>query len=229
MLGAMTVGILGGTGPLGGGLALRLAAAGDSVVIGSRDAQRAKAVTAELLEPWSARGLDVRGATNPEAAACDVVVMATPWDAAVPTVGALRDEIGDKVVVSVANALVKQGRELQALVPARGSIAAAVQAALPDAKVAAACQHLPASSLAALDDTLEADVLVCSDHADAAEAAAALVGRIEGLRPVHAGSLASAAAIEAFTAVLITVNIRYKAHTTLRLGGLPAPGAAGRG
>jgi len=222
----MTVGILGGTGPLGGGLALRLAAAGERVVIGSRDADRAKSVTAELLEPWAARTLDVRGAANLEAATCDVVVMATPWDAAVPTVGALRDEIGDKVVVSVANALVKQGRELHALVPPRGSIAAAVQAALPDAKVAAACQHLPASSLAALDDALEADVLVCSDHVDAAETTAALVGRIDGLRPVLAGSLASAAAIEAFTAVLVTVNIRYKAHTTLRLGGLP-PAATG--
>jgi predicted dinucleotide-binding enzyme len=102
-----------------------------------------------------------------------------------------------------------------------------VQAALPDARVAAACQHLPASSLAALDQGIEADVLVCADDPDAATAAEALVGRIDGLRPVQAGSLASAAAIEAFTAVLVTVNIRYKAHTTLRLGGLPdrAPGS----
>jgi NADPH-dependent F420 reductase len=224
----MTVGILGGTGPLGGGLALRLAAAGEQVVVGSRDAERAKSVTAELLEPWAGRSLDVRGGTNPEAAACDIVVMATPWDAAVPTVTGLRDDIGDKVVVSVANALVKQGREMQALVPSRGSIAAAVQGALPEARVAAACQHLPASSLAALDEPLAADVLVCSDHADAADAAASLVARIDGLRPVLAGSLASAAAIEAFTAVLITVNIRYKAHTTLRLGGLPERGTGER-
>jgi len=197
------------------------------VVVGSRDAERAQSVTAELLGAWPGRRLDVRGGANPEAAACDVVVMATPWDAAASTVSAVRDEIGDKVVISVANALVKQGREMHALVPSRGSVAAVVQAALPRAKVAAACHHLPASSLAALDEPFEADVLVCSDHPEAADAAAGLLGLIEGLRPVQAGSLASAAAIEAFTAVLITVNIRYKAHTTLRLAGLPAPGPAG--
>ncbi|HXX91447.1 MAG TPA: NADPH-dependent F420 reductase [Acidimicrobiales bacterium] len=219
----MQVGILGGTGPLGGGLALRLAAAGTSVVVGSRDAERAASVVAELVAPYAPRALDISGAANPEAAGCELVVVATPWDAAAPTVTALRDEIGDKVVVSVANALVRQGRELHALVPPRGSIAAAVQAALPEANVAAACQHLPASTLADLGAPLEADVLVCADDAGAARAAAALVGTIAGLRPVLAGSLASAAAIEAFTAVLVTVNIRYKAHTTLRLGGLPDP------
>ena len=198
------------------------------MTIGSRDPDRAASVTAELvgcvagIATWPSRGRQSRGG------GCDVVVVATPWDAAVPTVTALRDDIGDKVVVSVANALVRQGRELHALVPARGSIAAAVQAALPDAKVAAACQHLPASSLGALDDDIEADVLVCSDHPEAAESAAALVARIAGLRPVQAGSLASAGAIEAFTAVLVTVNIRYKAHTTLRLGGLPDAGSRDR-
>jgi 8-hydroxy-5-deazaflavin:NADPH oxidoreductase len=219
------VGILGGTGPLGGGLALRLAAAGDTVVIGSRDAARAAAVAAELVAAWPDRALDIRGAANPEAAGGDMVVMATRWDAAVPTVTSLRAEIGDRVVVSVANALVRQGRELHALVPARGSIAAAVQAALPDAKVVVAGQHLPAASLAALDRPIEADVLVCSDHPDAAAATERLLARVDGLRPVQAGSLASAGAIEAFTAVLVTVNLRYKAHTTLRLGGLPGAGA----
>ena len=223
----MRVGIVGGTGPLGCGLALRLAAAGDAVVIGSRDPERARTVTAELVAPWSERSLALRGAANTEAADCDIVVMATPWDAAVPTAVSLRGEIGDKVVVSVANALVRQGRELHALVPPRGSIAASVQAALPAARVAAACHHLPASSLAALDCRIEADVLVCADDPEAASATAGLVSRIEGLRAVVAGSLASAGAIEAFTAVLVTVNIRYKAHTTLRLGGLPdAAGAA---
>ncbi len=221
----MYVGIVGGTGPLGCGLALRLAAAGDAVVIGSRDAERAATVTVELVEAWPGRGLDIRGAANAEAAGCEIVVLATPWDSAVPTARSLGDEIDDKVVVSVANALVKQGRELHALVPPRGSIAASVQAALPRARVAAACQHLPAASLAALDRPIEADVLVCADDPEAAEATAALVERIGGLRAVHAGSLASASAVEAFTAVLVTVNIRYKAHTTLRLGGLPDAGA----
>ena len=123
-------------------------------------------------------------------------------------------------MVSVANALVKQGREMHALVPPRGSMAAVVQAELPAALVAAAGHHLPASDLEDLDKTLGADVLVCSDHPEATRSTMALVASMPGLRPLDAGSLAQAAAIEAFTAVLVTLNIRYKAHSSLGLTGL---------
>ena len=99
-------------------------------------------------------------------------------------------------------------------------MAAAVQAALPSALVVAACHHLPASKLNDLDAALDADVLVCSDHPDVAHAGDALLEGIEGLRLLDAGSLASAAAVEAFTAVLVTLNIRYKAHSTLQIAGL---------
>ncbi|HVA04868.1 MAG TPA: NADPH-dependent F420 reductase [Acidimicrobiales bacterium] len=215
----MDVGILGGTGPLGRGLGLRLAAAGSSVTIGSRDAARAGEVAASLHDAWP-RQLAVMGAANEVAAARDIVVVATPWDAVVPTVRGLRAQLEGKVVVSVANALVKQGREMHALVPPRGSMAGAIQAELPTALVAAAGHHLPASALEDLDQVLGSDVLVCSDHPDAKEAAMALMASIDGLRPLDAGSLAQAAAIEAFTAVLITVNIRYKAHSSLGLTGL---------
>lgn len=216
----MSVGIVGGTGPLGTGLALRLAAAGDDVVVGSRDAARAASVVAESTGAWPSRRLAVRGASNDEAASCDIVVLATPWDAVLPTARALAEPLSGKVVLCVANALVKQGREMHALVPARGSMAASVQAVLPRSLVAAACQHLPASTLADLDAPLDADVLVCADDPAATAATAELVGRIDGLRPLDAGSLASAGAVEAFTAVLVTLNIRYKAHATLRLSGI---------
>jgi 8-hydroxy-5-deazaflavin:NADPH oxidoreductase len=216
---AMDVGILGGTGPLGRGLALRLAAAGATVTIGSRDAARCHEVVGGLHEQWP-RDLAITGATNEDAAARDIVVVATPWDAVVPTVRALSGPLEAKVVVSVANALVKQGREMHALLPPRGSIAAAVQAELPGSLVAAAGHHLPASELENLDAALGADVLVCSDHAEATQAAMALMASIDGLRPLDAGSLAQATAIEAFTAVLVTVNIRYKAHSSLGLTGL---------
>ncbi len=151
---------------------------------------------------------------------CDLVVAATPWDALVETVSPLAGPLAGKVVVSVANALVKQGREMHALVPPRGSVAGDVQAALPRSFVAAAGHHLPAASLARLDGPLDADVLVCSDSPEAKTATIELIGSIVGLRPLDAGSLASAAAVEAFTAVLVTLNIRYKAHSTLRLAGL---------
>lgn len=216
----VSVGILGGTGALGRGLALRLADSGVPVVIGSRDGDRAASVVAELLGAWPGRSLAVAGAGNEAAAACDVVFLATPWDAALPTARSLAGELGEKVVVCVANALVKQGREMHALIPARGSIAAAVQAVVPRAKVAAACQHLPASTLANLDAALDVDVLVCADDAVATAVTSELLSKVAGLRPLDAGSLASAGAIEAFTAVLVTLNMRYKAHASLRLSGI---------
>ena len=107
-----------------------------------------------------------------------------------------------------------------ALIPPRGSMAAAVQAALPESLVAAAFHHLPASEMENLESGLEADVLVCSDHPEATAATMALVERMRGLRPLDAGSLNQAAAIEAFTAVCITLNIRHKAHSTLRIAGI---------
>ena len=216
----MHVGILGGTGPLGRGLALRLAAAGTSVTIGSRDGGRAADVVRSLHDRWPGRGLAIDGAGNDDAAMCGGVVVATPWQAVVPTVRPLAPRLDGKVVVSVVNALVKQGREMLAIVPPRASMAAVVQAEAPGALVAATGHHLPASDLEDLDATLGADVLVCSDHPEATRSAMALVASIEGMRPLDAGSLAQADTIEAFTAVLVTLNIRYQAHTSLGLTGL---------
>jgi hypothetical protein len=217
----MRIGILGGTGPAGRGLAVRLAAAGDEVVIGSRDADRAASVAADLVGTWPDRALAITGVSNEDCAAADLVVMATPWDGAVATVKPLADDLAGKVVVSMANALVKEGREFLALMPPRGSVAATLQAVLPRSLVSASFHHLPASEMEKLSTPLVADVLVCSDHPGASEATVALVDRIEGLRGIDAGSLSQAAAIEAFTAVLITVNIRHKVHAAVQLSGFP--------
>jgi NADPH-dependent F420 reductase len=215
----MSIGILGGTGPAGRGLAVRLAAAGEAMVIGSRDAARAEGVAEGLVAAWPDHHLSIAGASNELTAACDVVVVATPWDSAVATVKPLASALAGKVVVSMANALAKEGREFLALLPPRGSVAASLQAVLPDSMVSASFHHLPASEMEKLTDPIVADVLVCSDHADATAVTLSLVDRIDGLRGVDAGSLAQAAPIEAFTAVLITVNIRHKVHAALRLSG----------
>jgi NADPH-dependent F420 reductase len=214
------VGILGGTGPAGRGVAVRLAQAGLKVTLGSRDAERAAGVASDVVAKWPDLTLAIVGSDNEGAAGADVIVLATPWDSAIPTVKALRDQLKGKTVISMANALVKEGREMLALVPPRGSVAAAVQAALPDSLVAAAFHHLPASEMENLESGLEADVLVCSDHSEAAQATVDLIDVMAGLRPINAGSLSQAAAIEAFTAVCITVNIRHKVHSTLRLAGI---------
>jgi 8-hydroxy-5-deazaflavin:NADPH oxidoreductase len=199
---------------------VRLAAAGTPITLGSREAERAVAAAAEVVAAWPGHALDISGSDNPGAAGADVVVVATPWDSAVPTLRPLAEALRDKVVISMVNALAKEGREMLALIPPRGSMAAAVQAALPGSAVAAAFHHLPAADMIDLDSGLESDVLVCSDHPRATAQTLELIEPIAGLRGLDAGSLNQAAAIEAFTAVCITLNIRHRAHSTLRLSGI---------
>jgi hypothetical protein len=191
------------------------------VVIGSRDAARAASVAADLVGAWPEHDLVITGVSNEECAAADLVVVATPWDGAVGTVRPLATALAGKVVVSMANALVKEGREFLALIPPRGSVAAMLQSALPKSLLSASFHHLPASEMEKLTTPITADVLVCSDHPEASQATVALVDRIEGLRGIDAGSLSQAAAVEAFTAVLITVNIRHKVHAAVQLAGFP--------
>ena len=215
----MRIGTLGGTGPAGRGLAVRLATAGHEVVIGSRDSGRADTIAHALIEEWADRRRGRTGAANDQAASCDIVVVATPWDSAVATVTPLAGPLRGKVVVSMANALVKEGREFLALLPPRGSVAGSIQAALPHSLVSASLHHLPASEMEKLTTPVVGDVMVCSDHPEATAATLSLVDSIDGLRAVDAGSLAQAAPIEAFTAVLVTINIRHKVHAAVQLVG----------
>jgi NADPH-dependent F420 reductase len=198
-------------------VAIRLASAGYSVVLGSRDAQRAAQSASELVPRGAGQ---VSGASNEQAASCDVVVVATPWDSAVDTVKVLREPLADKVVISMVNALMKQGRELVPVIPPRGSMAAEIAAALPASRITGAFHHLPAAQMEDLDSDLEADVLVFGDNAAARSATIELVNAMAGLRAVEVGSSALAGAVENFTAVCISVNIRHKAHTYVRLAGL---------
>jgi NADPH-dependent F420 reductase len=216
------VGIIGGTGPAGRGLAVRLAAAGHEVVLGSRDAERAQAVAAELTSAHPDRSLPLTGAENQGAAGAEVVVLATPWDSVVATVLPLRAELAGKVVVSMGVAMEKLGREVLPLTVPRGSVAAQVQAALPASRVSASLHHLAAAEMEDLDSGLDADVLVCSDHRDAAETTAELVDSIDGLRALDVGSLARAGTIEAFTAICVALNVRYKTSTSLHVRGIPS-------
>lgn len=202
------------------GLAVRLASAGAQVTVGSRTATRAKEHVDEALDRWSGRDLHIEGSDNAEAARSDIVVLATPWDAAVATARTLDEPLRGKVVVSMANALLRVGDEFQPLIPARGSVAESVQAGLPGSSVGAAFHHLPARLLANLEHQLDCDVLVCGDRPEAVEQTEQLVASIPGLRPVVAGTLSMAGAIEAFTGVLLNVNLRHKTRSALKLTGL---------
>lgn len=212
-----TVGILGGTGPAGRGVAVRLASAGHDIVIGSRDKERAVA-TAQTLRPRGSGAIS--GGTNEDAASCHLVVVATPWDSSIATVRVLREQLANKTVVSMVNALAREGREMVPVYPPRGSMAAQIAFALPDSAIVGAFHHLPAAQMEDLDSGLDADVLVFSDDDAARRQVADLVDEMPGLRAVIAGSMSLASPIEAFTAVCISVNIRHKAHSYVKLAGL---------
>jgi hypothetical protein len=216
----MRIGVLGGTGPAGKGLAVRLASVGFDVVLGSRSKYRAMEARDKLVAVWPERDLPIGSADNEGAAGCDLIVLATPWDAAAATVQSVEGHLDGKVVVSMCNALARVAHEFQPLVPPRGSVAASIQAAIPRAKVAAALHHVPAKELGEIDHVVDSDVLICSDHPDATEQTAAVVAQIPELRPLDAGELSNAAPIEAFAAVLLQLNHRYKTRVALRFTGL---------
>ena len=224
----MRIGILGGTGPAGRALAARLASVGFDVVVGSRSKYRAMEVVDNLLEQWSARHLTIDAGDNAPAADADLVVIATPWAGATQTAVSVEDRLRGKVVVSMANALTKLGKEFQPLVPPRGSVAASVQAAVPDCKVAAALHHVPAKELGDLRHPIESDVLICSDHESAVEITSDVIAKIPNMRPLNAGELAMATPIESFTAVLLQLNMHYKTRVAVKLTGIPEPEATRR-
>lgn len=216
-----SVGILGGTGPAGRAFAARLASVGLEVRIGSRSLERAEDACRKLWDRWPDEQLNVRPATNDVAAAADLVVVATPWDAAAATAAECAEHLSGRVVLSMANAITMIEGELQPVFPARGSIAAGVQSALPNSFVVGAMHHVPARELGDLSGPVDCDVLVCSDHPEAKSAVMDLVAKLPGLRPVDAGTLSASTAIEAMTAVLLGVNSRYRTRSTIRLNGLP--------
>jgi 8-hydroxy-5-deazaflavin:NADPH oxidoreductase len=226
--GPVDIGIVGGTGPAGRGLAARLAAVGHSVTIGSRSKYRALEERDKLLDSWPDLAGSLEAGDNASAATAELVVIATPWDAAAGIARSVAPHLRGKVVVTMANALERVDDEFEPLIPPRGSVAGHVQAVVPEAKVVAAFQHIPAHELGDLDHVIQSDVLICSDHREAIDAVSRLVHQIPDLRPLDCGQLSNATAIEAFTSVLLQLNTRYRTRVALRITGLPEePTAAG--
>ena len=204
----MRVAVVGGTGPFGKALATRLHEAGIEIVIGSREAERAESVAAEL---------DVEGAANADAVhGVDLVVLATNADATLDTARALKNDIGTTPVLSVASELefTKGG-----VLPTRDarSLAERIQEEV-DGPVVAGLHSLAASNLN--EAPAEEDALVCGDDAAAKEVALELAAKLVSGRAVDCGPLASARALEGVTAVIVNVNKRYKAHAGIQVTGL---------
>jgi NADPH-dependent F420 reductase len=210
----VTVGILGGTGDQGRGLARRLALAGNPVIIGSRRAERAAAVAAGL-----GHGLPATGMANADAAReAGAVIVAVPWAGHPDLLASLAAPLAGKVVIDCVNPLAFDARGAYAPPVAEGSAAEQAAALLPGSVVVGAFHHLSAVLL--LDPAVsevDSDVLVVGDDRGATDLAQALAGRIPGVRGVYAGRLRNCRQVEALTANLVSVNRRYHAHAGLRV------------
>lgn len=217
----LTVGILGGTGDQGRGLAYRLARAGQSVVIGSRTAQRGRDAAAELAG-MKGVAVPVGGGENLQAAERgDVVIATMPWEGHAATLSALAGPLAGKIVVDCVNPLGFDQRGAYPLPVAEGSAAEQAAGLLPGSRVCAAFHHVSARLLADPDvDRVELDVLVLGDDREAVAAVQALAARIPGVRGIHAGRLRNAHQVEALTANLVAINRRYKVHAGIRITGI---------
>ena len=208
----LVIGILGGTGEQGRGLARRFALAGNPVIIGSRSHDRAQAVAREIGR--SARGLGNRDCARE----ADLVIAAVPWEGHGELLSGLAAELAGKIVVDCVNPLGFDKRGAYPLPVAEGSAAEQAAALLPESRVVAAFHHVSAVLL--LDpeiETIDSDVLVLGDDRHATDTVQALAARIPGVRGVYAGRLRNCGQIEALTANLVSINRRYKAHAGLRI------------
>jgi 8-hydroxy-5-deazaflavin:NADPH oxidoreductase len=214
-----TIAFIGGTGPQGRGLGMRLAQAGHRVLLGSRTAEKAEDAVAKVGEKVA--DLPIEGRTNADACAeADVVVVVVPYAAQQATLADLAGAIGDKVVVNCVNSLGFDAAGPHAVPVEAGSAAEECQELLPEARVVGAWQNVSAVKLNRPDEPVDVDVLLTGDDEEAREVVAALVEVIPGMRPVHAGPLRLSRPIEELTAVLIAVNKRYGTHAGVKVAGL---------
>ncbi|HVT22977.1 MAG TPA: NADPH-dependent F420 reductase [Mycobacteriales bacterium] len=214
----LTLAFLGGTGDQGRGLARRFAMAGNRVILGSRQAERAEQAAAELAATVPDPSL-VSGSDNQAAAErADVVVVAVPWEGHEALVGAVAPAVAGKIVIDCVNPMGFDDKGAFALEVVDGSAAQQAARLLPESTVVAAFHHVSAVLL--LDpevDRIETDVLVLGDNREATDLVQALVDRIAGMRGVYGGRLRNAGQVEALTANLVSINRRYKAHAGLRI------------
>lgn len=221
-----TIAIVGGTGPLGRGLASRWARAGEKIIIGSRDAARAWSAAAEIAST-SVGGTSVTGAENAAAVvAAEVVMLTVPFEGQAALLRELKASFRPGTVVidaTVPLAASVGGRASRTLGVWQGSAAQQAAELLPDHVKVAAAFHTVSAELLKGEGTIDCDVLVCTDDAQARAITSELAEKIPGVRAINAGGLENARIVEQITALLITLNIRYSVHSAgLRITGLPS-------
>jgi len=218
------IAIIGGTGPAGTGLALRWARAGETIIIGSRDAARAQK-TAETIRSRIGADAQVSGMENPAAcAASDLLVLTVPFEGQAALLKQLKPAIRPGSVVidaTVPLAASVGGRASRTLGVWQGSAAQQTAELVPKGiSVAAAFQNVSADVLSG-DEDLDCDVIVCSDDPNATQVAMELAAKIAGVRAIDGGKLENARIVEQIAALLIGLNMRHKGHGGIRITGLP--------
>ncbi len=213
------IAIVGGTGPEGRGLALRLAMAGHEVVIGSRDAGRAAEAASGLLEGRDA--LPISGLANADAVSgADAVLLAVPFEGLRPMAESLREALAGRLVVSIVAPVEFADGQMRAVSVPEGSAGELTRDLLPESRVAAAFQNMSARDLLRADHPLEGDVAVTADDESARRETMALAEAMPSLRAVDAGPLSNSRYVEELTALLVNLNRIHKAHSTIRFLGL---------
>jgi len=218
----LVVGVLGGTGPQGRGLAARLAAAGQRVLLGSRDADKCASIAAEVAgragEASGRSDVSVTGGSNADVAgAADVVIVAVPFAGHAATLADLAAPLAGKVVVDCVVPMAFDEFGAYAVDVPEGSVTQQAATLLPDSSLVGAFHHLSAVLLENLSRELEGDVLVVGDDRGATDTVQALADRLSGLRGIYAGRLRNARQVEALTVNLVSVNRRYKVHAGVRI------------
>jgi NADPH-dependent F420 reductase len=217
----LMIGVLGGTGPQGKGLGLRFAIAGHTVVLGSRDLARASAAADEVKAMRPGMSLDVRGGTNEDAASSgSVVVLAVPYDGHLPTVTSLAPLLDGKVVVDCVNPMAFDKAGAVPVDVREGSAAEQTAALVPGARVVSAFHDVSARRLFGTNSSVNTDILVCGDDADAKTLVIGLATQVPGMRGIDAGPLRLSRELEALTTVLLAINKRYKTHAGVRITGV---------
>lgn len=215
----MRIAVLGGTGPEGLGLAARFAQIGESVVIGSRSAERAAQAADKLRAKLPKASLG--GAPNARAAAeAEIVVLAFPYEGVDGILTDCAASMAGKLIIDTIVPLKVEEKFFGVEPPAEGSAGEKIQARVDGAKVVSAFKHQSAHQLNDLDHVMEGDVLLCGNDEAAKRVVADLVRRIHDLRPVDAGELRSARVFEAMTALLLNLNRKYKTRASVRILGV---------
>jgi 8-hydroxy-5-deazaflavin:NADPH oxidoreductase len=218
------IAVIGGTGKEGFGLALRWARAGETVIIGSRDADRAREAAARIKQRVGP-GAAVSGDEN--AAACDaadLIVLTVPFEGHAALLSQLKPAISPGNIVidtTVPLAASVGGRATRTLGVWQGSAAQQTAEIMPEEVSVVAAFHNISADILTAEGPVDCDVLVCSDDADAGQVVRELAAKIPGVRPIYAGKLENARTIEQITALLIALNIRHKGHSGIRITGLP--------